>query len=543
MAEATIPIPEWVESPAQEIRGLDLLGLRQPAQTLGLVVLSGIATVTPTVRYFSIRSWIIKAFGRSGLEASSEAIMQFATKIEAAIVLGNRLADPSRGGLVGSDRARDRIESGDDPMSLEKLVTTQIAFTIYAGSSDGLGITRPQDSGLPALIVERGLPLAEALEPLVASTEFGKMMANGELPNELPRSVLQELGEKLPINVIPAGERDLLIDALMPAEPKIRGGSDETMRVATYIVLLELSQIIQRVPRDADLFALAVEATPQVPDTLRHVLDGWACYVIRDVLAVVHEAVMHALTQELEALHEQGSFVHATALVAELVARSGPINDALRGLGLLSQDESYEKLDIKTLSQRIDDATDDDVCRDGIRRWQNSLTEERVVQAALTSSSGAVGLLPVAWLLTRRRIDFGDERSGDVVAQMSRQGAGRFGLTQVILPAIDRWLREDAKLIDVVAELVHLTVEQHLRVAWSRLATDVNKDVALLIADGDRWYYRKSFGNGRLASRLRQTVGWLRQLELIDDAGITEIGTAVLERGRRTLESVQGASS
>jgi hypothetical protein len=171
------------------------------------------------------------------------------------------------------------------------------------------------------------------------------------------------------------------------------------------------------------------------------------------------------------------------------------------------------------------------------------LSEEQVVQTAQADSNGAVGLLPIAWLLARRRIDFDDEKSRGVMAQMSRQGVARFGLMQVILPATERWIREDATLTEVVAELVHLTVEQHLRVAWSRLATDVKKDVALLIADGDRWYYRKSFGNGRLASRLRQTVGWLRQLQLIDDHGITETGIAALDRGRRILESVQEGST
>ena len=154
-------------------------------------------------------------------------------------------------------------------------------------------------------------------------------------------------------------------------------------------------------------------------------------------------------------------------------------------------------------------------CRRGIRRWQNELAEEQLVQGAMTNTAGSVGLLPVAWLLARRRVDFDDENCRDVVSRMSHQGAGRFGFAQVILPTIDRWLQQHARLIDIVAELVHFTVEQHLRVAWSRLATDVREHVALLVADGDRWHYRKSFSNGRLGSRIRQTVGWLRRLEAV----------------------------
>jgi hypothetical protein len=541
MVETTAPIPEWVESAAKEIRGLDLLGLRQPAQSLGLVVLSGIATVTPTVRYFSIRCWIIKEFGRTGLPASPEAIVSFASKIEAAIVLGNLLANPDRGGFVGSDQARDRIDEGDDPLSLERLVKSQIAFNIYAGSSDGLGLTKTTDSGLPALISERGLPLAEAIEQCVASTEFGKLLATGELPNKLPRHVLRELGDRLPIDSIPLTERELLIAALMPEKPQVRGGSDEAMRVATYCALLELGKSLKRPPRDADLFALAVEASPQASATLQGALDGWACYVIRDMLAVVHEAAMHTVIQELEILNKRESYVDAGALISELVSRSEPVNAVLRGLGLLSQTESYEQLRFGALAQRIEDATSEKSCRLGLRRWLNEMTEEQIVQAARNGSTATVGLLPVAWLLARRRIDFAAEQCSQVMAYLSRQGTGRFGLSQVIIPAIDRWLKSNSMLIDVVAELTHLTVEQHLRVAWSRLATDVKKDVALLIADGDRWYYRKSFANGRLASRLRQTIGWLRQLGLIDDDGLTPSGSMVLQRGQQILDSATGA--
>ena len=81
-------------------------------------------------------------------------------------------------------------------------MTSQIAFTTYAGSSDGLCITKTEDSELPALIAERGLPLAEEIEPVVASTEFGRLLARGKLPDSLPRNVLQELGDKLAIDSI-----------------------------------------------------------------------------------------------------------------------------------------------------------------------------------------------------------------------------------------------------------------------------------------------------------------------------------------------------
>jgi hypothetical protein len=67
----------------------------------------------------------------------------------------------------------------------------------------------------------------------------------------------------------------------------------------------------------------------------------------------------------------------------------------------------------------------------------------------------------------------------------------------------------------------------------------MKRDVALLIADGDRWYPRNSFKHGRLGSRLRQAVGWLRQLGLVDSGGITDAGIAALTRGHQTLAQAQ----
>jgi hypothetical protein len=84
------------------------------AQAIGNMLLSGITTISPTIRYLSIRACIIRTFESSGLPATWKALEDFAASIESAIVLGNLLVNPRMQGLVGPDLAHPLVESGAD---------------------------------------------------------------------------------------------------------------------------------------------------------------------------------------------------------------------------------------------------------------------------------------------------------------------------------------------------------------------------------------------------------------------------------------------
>ena len=91
-------------------------------------------------------------------------------------------------------------------------------------------------------------------------------------------------------------------------------------------------------------------------------------------------------------------------------------------------------------------------------------------------------------------------------------------------------------LDEAIGELVALTVTQHTQVALSRLAQDPRRDVALLRMEGDRWIGLRDYAPGRTASRLPEAIGWLRQLELISDSGLTEEGETILDRALDSLK-------
>ena len=55
-------VPELVTSEARPVGGMDLLGLRAPAESFAQRQLDGVTTVTPTIRYLSLRCWLIHRY-------------------------------------------------------------------------------------------------------------------------------------------------------------------------------------------------------------------------------------------------------------------------------------------------------------------------------------------------------------------------------------------------------------------------------------------------------------------------------------------------
>ncbi len=97
-----ISYPEWVNDDAKIVGGLDLLGLRNVAQTISNHCLNGITTISPQVRYLGIRSWFILLYEKCGLPDSYSTFLDFTSKIESAVAIGSILYKPNIVGVVGS---------------------------------------------------------------------------------------------------------------------------------------------------------------------------------------------------------------------------------------------------------------------------------------------------------------------------------------------------------------------------------------------------------------------------------------------------------
>lgn len=535
MGGGTIPAPRWINSGAELIAGLDLLGLRLPVQFIGGALFDGVTTVTPQARYLAIRAWLIHKYGQSGLPDSWQRFTEFALRIESAIVLSNLLEDRGIGNLIGAEKALERLNADTPVVSIGPLVKVPAA-TVYAGPSDWqqLAITKDRGEQVPALVEERGVPLAKAVDLQFEKVSIlNRLLADPSIDEVLVED-LRPLGAIARVDRITAEERLALLASILPASPR----AQERSRSATYAALLSLAGTLKKLPSEQDLFDAACSKRRFSNGALDAIADGWVTYCVRDLIAVTQEAVLCTIVTELNGSASNGKLgVAAKDIVASLMERVGEHDAALRALGLLKTDESISALSFKVLRGRVeDDIASGKECRHGIARWDSSLTETKLYTLALRSGAGALSLAVVAWILADFRVGVAVRENTQQAGGLSYQGWRRFGLKEVVLPELERFWNEDAPLREAAAEMAYRTVNQHLQIAWSRLQGDPRNDVALITTEGDIWYARKRFAGGRTASRISQSVGWLKQLGLINDDGLTKEGEAALADVLKTLE-------
>lgn len=535
----TIEAPEWVDSGSELTGGLDLLGLRIPVQTIGGALLDGVTTVSPSVRYIGFRAWLIHRYAESRRPDSWREFTKFAGYVESALVLGNLSRQRSTYGLIGADEGVLRLDASSSRIELSALVKTPAA-TVYAGPSDQLGVSWPRDEKIPGLSGERGKPLATALDKTLGNDALIARIFSSHPPNKVSRDELDELGEIARIDRIPDRERNALLAAIIPEKPLAK----EHARIGTYASLLLLAKQNESIPDETALFRASCSLKRFGEPLLDGIADGWLTYCVRDAVAVSHEAALAAVMGELTAAAEnEESGMDGETVIQELMTRTEEHDAPMRSLKLLGADESIFDFSFLEFYKRVEARLARGLKKDrGIARWAAAFCEADLYNAALRASAGALSLAVLSWIVAEIRV--GDAVREDVsgFGNLSYQGRRRFGLREVILPEIGRLLRDDPPFSTVAATFAHQAVQQHLQIAWSRLQGDPQRDVALLTAEGRRWYPRgKTYNGGRTLSRLQQAIGWMQQLELIDDDGTTTDGDSVLERALKMLSGVSAA--
>ncbi len=538
MISKSLSAPDWISSGATITGGLDLLGLRLPVQTIGGSLLDGVTTVTPSVRYLALRAWLIYRYGQRGGADSWLKFNDFAARIESALVFGNLLEDQSIGGLIGSDQALERLARRDSHVQIERLVRSP-ATTIYTGPSDQLGITQSRGSALPALVEERGLPLARAVDQRLATTRLIERLILDDNFGATSLDELREVGSNVRIDQIPDDESELLLAAIMPTNPR----PTEWNRIRTYAALLVLATQRKSAPSEVNFFDAACSPGRFGNDLVDEVADGWVTYCVRDAIAVTQEGVLAAVMGEVLAQPGGGlTGVDRSVVIEALMERVGEHDSALRDLDLISSGESVADLEFRGLEDRLRSRLFDAGARPGVVRWSDRLVEPLLYRRSLKSGAGVLSLAVVAWVMAGLRVGDAVREDRPEYRSLSHQGRRRQGIREVVLPELERFRRENRPLREVAADMAVRTVQQHLQITWSRLQVDLTRDVALLTSEGSKWFARsKSFVAGRTASRIQQAIGWLQQLKLIDASGITADGARVLQRALATL-ATRGAA-
>jgi hypothetical protein len=528
-----LPAPNWISFEAEQTEGLDLLGLRAPVQRIGNQLFNGVTTVTPKVRYLSVLTWIVWRYSQAHLPNSWKSFIAFAEAQEAMIVMANRLKSRSILNLVGVTKADKLLDSGESTLPMERLAQ-QVAYNIYVTTSRQLNLTHDENSAFAGLTKERGVELAKSFDRAIDSTAYGKDLARDARKNRITRRRLEELADGVFLDRIPGEERTILIDAIIPQKPE----HGEQERVANYALLLWLAKAKRRRVEEGDVFEAAAVLPRGLPVCLLPVLDGWLEYMIRDSIAVTHEAVFDAVMRQIDIESaKRGAPALAADVVASLLNETDEHNSLLRQLGLLGPRESVEKLTFVSLRERIHRAcADRESINGGLRRWHGGLIETTLYDMALKAGASSAVFLPVAWCVAAERIApemF--KLSGEARRVLGLGSLFQIGIEDVILPKLDEFARERRSVREVMAELITRTVQQHLRVAWTRFSPPQGKDVSVLVADHDTWARNNGFRAGRTDSRLWVAIDWLYQLGLIIDDGLTARGERILDRSLATL--------
>ena len=463
--------------------------------------------------------------------------MSFAVPAETAFALGNALVEPDATNIVGIDKAHELLATESEKIIFEKLVA-QPALTLYAQPAETLGLVGIRPKGAPSVGSELGHPLAQRLRDAWGSTAIGQRLRRGEKLDSAGREDLREFGRACSITQLLDDERQLLIDAIMPKRPIC----DAVERVRSCALLLYISRQTNRersnrLLTEADLLRAARRPGETFPAVLRPSLDGWLIYQVRDCLAVVHEAALGEVVSFLNTEGRSPGGLLASEVIGQLLSDGPAFRRLWTDLGLPGTLGDLRNIRIADLAKMIEEACSDE-CEElgGLRRWSGQFDEWKLIEARRGYGRGVLLLLPLAWLLSDRRTGPGVREKASLFDGLSLGGSSRVGMRQVVLPRLERLMDRNPTLDQAIGELVALTVTQHTQIALSRLAQDPRRDVALLRIEGDRWVGLRDYAPGRTASRLREAIGWLRQLELISDSGLTDEGEMILDRALNSLK-------
>lgn len=531
-----IPAPSWVSTGADiAAEGLDLLGLRQPVQAIGGSLLDGVTSVTRTIRYLSFSCWLLYRYAEARLPDSYKDFSIFAQRAEAALVMGNLLANGRVNGLVGPIRSQRRLEEAESEFVTLDPVANTPALGIYLSAAAQLGFFKLRGDAVPQLSKERGLPLALAMNAILESFPFAQRLTSSSPPDKATKKDLENLGKTVAMNAISKQEVKLLGDAVIPEHFT----NSESPRVATYASLFSLTDELKRIPGEFEFMKAATRSSGFANHQLENWSDAWLAYEIRDMLAATHECLCFELLEEVNQKGGRDQIPFSPkSVIRSLLSNADDLLDALVRLGLAERDENVEDISVKDLVKRVKNATTTKrVLRNGLYRWEGDLTETAVIEAALSLSRGQSILVMVAWILVAQRVSKEIGSHNAQLASLSANEDRRVGVFEVVIRSVNDWASDDSSLMEKSAELMNFTIQQHLNIVWSRMATDLKKDVALLSVDEGKWKSRgKQIAAGRTVSRLDQAIGWMVQLGWIDENGITSTGRAYADRAYEIAE-------
>lgn len=536
--QSTLLIPEWVIDSSKPARGVDLLGLRIQAQRVSNDLLNGITTISPRIRYLSFRAWVIFKYFSLNLPDEWKSFIEFDSRMEAAFVIGNLQVNPNETQLAGNDKAGEKIAQNSDEITLERLVK-QLAYQAYSGPSQQLLIDSDErNSGIPTLNEDRGNKLAEIINGLLINSTFINNLHTNSYKNTFSKEELEELGNILKIGNLDDKERDLLIDIVIPSNPQKTNRYDDLPRIKSYCLLLWIAQSTQKMIDEDAIFKFVSNTSSELPEILQNTRLGWLTYLTSDMFSVVSEAALELIKDVINTDNELKHPVNYNIVLNNIINNENLINNTFLDFKIISKNESYKDLGFNELYSRVQGLLGILNNIKGINLWESEINELNIISLAKSKDFQIASLLPLSLLITHFRFkDVGFDTKNEIINEI-KTGFNEPNYHDFIKTKINEWISNNTGLQEVIAYLLNYVIELHNRIVWSRLAFDTKRNTVIVLKDNDEWRTTENkFRGGRTQSRLKQAIGWLSELSLLDSHGITELGENVL---RNRIELIEG---
>lgn len=503
--------PDWTE--LGQDSGLDPLGMQRPIEVIYQSIVPGISTITLRYRYYSFFPFILKHYEEHIRHPDPDEFHKFQRKCEALFALICTYSEPELG-ITGSDwasrtiaeaRAQSDEEAiidfsvGADPNadeSLRYLKNKGGAFgAIYATQMSEMGLIHFPSASDPnpnPVCSDVALKLADAFSRGLGTTagEFFKVVAVGKIA----LSSLTAFEAMKPNRLVFGGEEHMQLTEILLGKSNKRSETD-LKRQSTLRMLLDVTATMRSIPRAEQVKWHWFENVPELHGgSASEVPHLWFLYQACDLIRLAYEVILSAALTTLETAPRRRMSL-------------ADLTDELIGFVELAGDQSWEDFSLGL-------AGGPETTRECAEAMLGAMNQgETAEQVRL-----AVSLIAI---LNVRASDASD------LIERALSGADYFQSLRTEVQFLDR--ARSVPVGRVVSDLVRERVlKRHLWVA-SRKFRNQKAYTFHMEPEESQIRYRNHFRVSPSSPRLDQALRFLRDIGLIDEGGITELGRAELE--------------
>lgn len=503
--------PEWTE--LGQDGGLDPLGMQRPIEAIYQSLLPGISTITLRFRYYSFFVWMLEVYAMEQGDTDPVAFRVFQRRCETlfALIAASKSTEL---GVAGIEWAQKQL--GDVPNNPATVIDFSVgadpetdvgqrylrnkggAFGgIYATQMFEMGlITLGDDRNPISVCTNRALPLAEAFAAEVG--ELGTIFLRCVRAGAVSLAELDRMAPMQPSEILAgSAEHRLLVQVLLgrlsPAT------ASDKLRRSTALMLLQLIDETKDIPRAEavkwEWFGAGHYAAAPVPAT-EDVHSMWALYQACDLMRLAYENILDlALDILQEAELRRMPLVKVVAELLDLVDVPDDITWQGYSTGL------HEGLDPAMAAKQADD---------------------RIVKARASGdrSTRMQSVVALVVALTERAVAFGE------LLHSKLDAPDHFQSLRTEVRFLQGNAQENARTV-LDALVRERVLKRHLWVA-SRKFRNQKAYTFLIEPEEGLLRYRDRFRVSPSSPRLDQAMRFLRDVKLIDDAGLTDFGRAEL---------------